>query len=124
MEFYKLSIRTRHVEDDMEKLAIYINGLRYDIQYEISLLSLKTIGSAYQVAFKAEEKLLRKQSQNNRGKNPAKEEELPNQDSGTLRMKQEGPVINHQIKETFVEEYLDTEVEIEEGKFGVIHVEN
>jgi len=30
-EFYILSITTGHVEDDMEKVARYINGLRYDI---------------------------------------------------------------------------------------------
>eukprot|EP00253_Pinus_taeda_P028343 PITA_28343 len=72
-EFYRLNIRTWHVEDDLEKVARYINGLRYEIQDEISLLSLKTIEDAYQAALKAEEKLLHKQNQRNRGKNPAKE---------------------------------------------------
>ena len=62
-EFYTLSIRAGHAEDDVEKVARYINGLRYDIQDEISLLSLKTIEDAYQVALKAEEKMLRKQNQ-------------------------------------------------------------
>jgi len=61
-EFYRLSIREGHAEDDMEKVARYINGLRYDIQDEISLLSLKTIEDAYQVGLKAEEKMLRKQT--------------------------------------------------------------
>lgn len=46
-EFYKLCIRAGHFEGDMEKVSRYINGLRYDIQYEISLLSLKTIEDAY-----------------------------------------------------------------------------
>eukprot|EP00253_Pinus_taeda_P012243 PITA_12243 len=72
-EFYRLNIRIGHVEDDLEKVARYINGLRYEIQDEISLLSLKTVEDAYQAALKAEEKLLRKQNQRNRGKNPAKE---------------------------------------------------
>ena len=67
-EFYKLSIRVRHAEDDVEKVAIYINGLRYDIQDDISLLSSKTIEDAYQATLKAEEKILRKQNQRNRGK--------------------------------------------------------
>ena len=71
-EFYRLSIRTGHVEDDLEKVARYVNGLRYEIQDEISLLSLKTIESAYQASLKAEEKILRKQSQRNRGKSSAK----------------------------------------------------
>ena len=52
----------------MEKIARYINGLSYEIQDEISLLSLKTIKDAYQASLKAEEKILRKQSQRNRGK--------------------------------------------------------
>ena len=67
-EFYKLSIRAGHVEENVEKIARYINGLRYDIQDEINLLSLKTIEDAYQVALKVEEKMLRKQNQRNIGK--------------------------------------------------------
>ena len=53
----------------MEKVARYINGLRYDIQDDINLLSLKTIEDAYQVGLKAEEKMLSKQNQRNRRKN-------------------------------------------------------
>ena len=64
-EFYKLNIRAGHVEDDVEKVVKYINGLTYDIQYEISILNLKTIEDAYQAALKAEEKIQRKQSQRN-----------------------------------------------------------
>ena len=67
-EFYRLSIRAGHAEDDMEKVARYINGLRYDIQDENSLLSLNTIEDSYQAGLKAEEKTLRKQNQRNRGK--------------------------------------------------------
>ena len=52
------------------------------------------------------------------------EEELPDQDSKTLRMKQEELLIEHHREETLVEEDLDLEVEAEEGKFSVIHVEN
>ena len=47
-EFYKLSIRAGHIEDDIEKVARYINGLRYEIQDEISLLNLRMIEDAYQ----------------------------------------------------------------------------
>eukprot|EP00253_Pinus_taeda_P013296 PITA_13296 len=71
-EFYRLSIRTRHVEYDLEKVARYVNGLRYEIQDEISLLSLKTVEDAYQASLKAEEKILRKQSQRNKGKSSAR----------------------------------------------------
>jgi hypothetical protein len=31
-EFYRLSIRDGHVEEDVEKVSRYINGLRYEIQ--------------------------------------------------------------------------------------------
>ena len=35
-ELYRLSIRIGHVEDDLGKTARYVNGLRYEIQDEIS----------------------------------------------------------------------------------------
>ena len=47
-EFYKLNIRAGHIEEDVEKVARYINGLRYEIQDEICILSLRTIEYAYQ----------------------------------------------------------------------------
>ena len=59
-EFYKVSIRAGEAQDTDEKVARYINGLRMDIQDEISLLSPKTVEEAYQIALKAEEKLIRK----------------------------------------------------------------
>ena len=34
-EFYKLDIRFEHVDDDVEKIVRYINGLRSEIQDEI-----------------------------------------------------------------------------------------
>ena len=62
-----MSIRARQIQDTTEKIARYINGLRMQIQDEISLLSPKTVGEAYQMALKAEEKLIRKQSAISRG---------------------------------------------------------
>jgi hypothetical protein len=79
-EFYKLNIRAGHRENDEEKVARYINGLRYEIQDEISLVMMRTVEDAYQIALKAEEKLARKQSQRNRGKSP-------NRGKGTTREK-------------------------------------
>jgi uncharacterized protein YjbK len=67
-EFYRLNIRVGHIEEDVEKVARYINGLRYEIQYEIIILSLRTVEDAYRTTLKAEEKLARKQSQRNRGR--------------------------------------------------------
>ena len=57
------------MQGGLERVARYINGLRYDIHDELSLLNLKTVEDACQVASKVEEKLLIKQNQKNRGKN-------------------------------------------------------
>jgi len=61
-EFYKLNIRVGHRENDEEKVARYINGLRYETQYDISIVSMRTVEDDYQIALKADEKLARKQS--------------------------------------------------------------
>lgn len=71
-EFYKFSIRSGHVKDEMEKVARYINRLRYDIEDEINIVSIKKIEGSYQATLKAAEKSLRKQSQKNKCKNPAR----------------------------------------------------
>jgi hypothetical protein len=39
-EFYKLNIRAGHRESDDEKVARYLNGLRYDIQDELSMVTI------------------------------------------------------------------------------------
>ena len=41
--FYKVSIRAGQIQDTIEKIERYINGLRMEIQDEISLLSPKTV---------------------------------------------------------------------------------
>jgi hypothetical protein len=67
-EFYRLNIRAGHQESDDEKVARYLNGLRYDIQDELSMVTIRTVEDAYQMALKAEEKLSRKQGQRGRGR--------------------------------------------------------
>jgi hypothetical protein len=52
-EFYRLNIRTRQRERDDEKVARYINGLRYEIQDEINMMTMRTVEYAYQIALKA-----------------------------------------------------------------------
>jgi len=66
-EFYRINIRVCYVEEDEElSVSRYINGLRYDIQDEISILPLTTVEEAYQVTLKEVEKFARKQSQRGR----------------------------------------------------------
>jgi hypothetical protein len=39
-EFYKLNIRAGHCKSGDEKVAIYMNGLRYEIQDEMSMMTI------------------------------------------------------------------------------------
>jgi hypothetical protein len=71
-EFYRLNIRARQKENEDEKTAKYINGMRYEIQEERNMMSVSTVEYAYQVALKAEEKLARNQSQQRRGGNSSR----------------------------------------------------
>jgi hypothetical protein len=68
-EFYRLNIRAGQKENEYEKIARYINGLRYEIQEEIIMMSISKIKDAYQEALKDEQKLARNQSQRSRGRN-------------------------------------------------------
>jgi hypothetical protein len=52
-EFYKLKIRTQQREKDEEKIVRYINGLRYEIQDEISMMSVRIVEDAYPISLKA-----------------------------------------------------------------------
>ena len=56
-EFYRMNIRAGHHERNDEKVARYMNGLRYEIQDEMSMLTIKTVEDAYQMDLKVEEKL-------------------------------------------------------------------
>ena len=71
-EFYKMNIREGHRENDEEKVVRYINGLRCEIQDDISMITIIIVEYSYQVSLKEEEKLARKQIQRNRGKIPNK----------------------------------------------------
>lgn len=62
-EFQKLSIKSKKVEDESERVARYLNGLRWKIQEELNLLCLDTVHKCYQLALKVEEKLKRRQDQ-------------------------------------------------------------
>ena len=62
-EFYRLDIRSGHVDDDVEKIARYINGLRSRIQDEISFVKLESVEEAYQYALKAKDILTKNHEQ-------------------------------------------------------------
>jgi hypothetical protein len=52
-EFYWLNIKNGKWERDEEKVSRYINGLRYEIQDEISMMSVRTVEDGYQFSLKA-----------------------------------------------------------------------
>ena len=51
-EFYKVNLRAGYVEDSTEKTVRYVNGLRMEIQDEISMISPKKMEEAYQCALR------------------------------------------------------------------------
>jgi hypothetical protein len=78
-EFYRLNIRVGHRESDDEKVARYLNGLRYDIQDELGMTTIRMVEDAYQMALKVEEKLSRKQGQRGRGRSQPRGKALAQQ---------------------------------------------
>ena len=54
-ELYMINLRARYIEDTTEKVARYLNGLRYDIQDELSLVNPIGVDEAYQYALRVEE---------------------------------------------------------------------
>jgi hypothetical protein len=67
-EFYQLNIRASHRKSDDEKVARYLNHLRYDIQDELIMVTIRTVEDSYQMALKDEDKLSRKKGQRGRGR--------------------------------------------------------
>ena len=53
-EFYKINLRAGYIEDMVEKVARYLNGLKYDIQDELSLVNPTRIDEAYRYALREE----------------------------------------------------------------------
>ena len=58
-EFYKTNFREGYIEDTVEKIARYLNGVRFDIQEELSFVSPTSVDEAYQYALKVEEGIQR-----------------------------------------------------------------
>ena len=53
-----------------------MNGLRYEIQYEMRIITIRNVEDAYQIALKAEEKLARKKIQRGRGRSQSRGKEI------------------------------------------------
>ena len=51
-EFYRFDIRSGHVDDNVEKITSYINGLRSRIQDEISFIKMESVEESYQYDLK------------------------------------------------------------------------
>lgn len=62
-ELYRLDIRSRHVDDDVDKIARYITGLRSKIEDEIIFVKLESVEEAYQYSLEDEEILIKKNEQ-------------------------------------------------------------
>jgi hypothetical protein len=71
-EFYRLNIRVGQKENEDEKTTRYINGMSYEIQEEIIMMSVSAIEVDYQASLKGEEKLARKKSQRSKGGNSSR----------------------------------------------------
>jgi hypothetical protein len=59
-DFYRINITAIHHESDDEKVTEYMNGIRYDIQDDMIMVTIRNVEDAYKIALKAEEKLARK----------------------------------------------------------------
>ena len=59
-EFYKINLRAGYIKVTVEKVAKYLNGLRYDIQDELSLVNPTRIDEAYKYALRVEERIQRR----------------------------------------------------------------
>jgi hypothetical protein len=62
-EFYRFKIITGQRERDDENFSRYMNGMRYGIHDDLSMMSINTVEDAYEFSLKVEENLDRKQSQ-------------------------------------------------------------
>ena len=51
-ELYKLTIWFRHIELSKEKVARYINGLRFNIHNEVGMMNIYLVEDAYQNALR------------------------------------------------------------------------
>jgi len=60
-KFYKLYVIFGHGDEGEDIMTRYIIGLRYAMQYELSIMRIRIVGAAYKFSLKDENKLFRKQ---------------------------------------------------------------
>ena len=61
-------------EDESLKVARYLNGLKWNIQEEMALLSPKTVHQCYQLAIKIEERNKRKHDHSSKGRGKGRDQ--------------------------------------------------
>ena len=112
-EFYRLLIRPGQAEENKEKVAHYLSGLRPSIQEELNLVRMTNIEEAYQFSLRVEEKLNKKfegrqrgHGQGERGSSRSSgsryETQKKNEDVGTRRY-QRNEGFNHSRDQNFVD---------------------
>ncbi|XP_059067541.1 uncharacterized protein LOC131858345 [Cryptomeria japonica] len=62
-EFHNLTLKAKMFETEKQKLARYINGLKYSIQDELTLVSVESVHKCFQLALKIKEKQKRRGEQ-------------------------------------------------------------
>ncbi|XP_059067542.1 uncharacterized protein LOC131858346 [Cryptomeria japonica] len=62
-EFHNLTLKAKMFETEKQKLARYINGLKYSIQDELTLVNVESVHKCFQLALKIEEKQKRRGEQ-------------------------------------------------------------
>ena len=86
-----MTLRAKLYENKKKNRASYISGLRYNIQDELTLVTIESIHKCYQLALKIEEKQERKGEQSSigrgnsfRGRGRFQEEETTQETKGKL----------------------------------------
>ena len=67
-EFHNLTLRAKVYKTEKQKLTRYVNGLKYSIQDDLTLITLASVHQCFNMALKIEEKHKRREDTNNRGR--------------------------------------------------------
>lgn len=67
-EFHRMTLEEKMPERETQKLARYMNCLKFTIQDELSLFNPESVHKCFQMALRIEEKQKRRGEHNNRGK--------------------------------------------------------